>query len=355
MKKLINHIGVSILLIASTALAHAADSAIFASNDPSDAFLYGLKESIVKVGSTQKNGGHGYGTGVAITKDHVVTNCHTLQNSNGMSITKWGEAFAPVAIIADWKHDICILRFEWANLKPITVGDSENLKYEQPIISISMPGDSPAPYVALGKIKALYPYDGASVMRASASFAIGASGSPVFDYDGKLIAISTLKSPGQKAYFYNMPVKWVKDLLNQPEIPVYTVGKEAFWDAPDEARPYFMRVVLPYQNGQWDSLKTLAQSWLVAEPNNVEALYYAGVAEQRLTEISANKSKTVKVSQYFDKVLKLQAQHPATLIELGLIANRAGDAAQVEKTHVALKAIDTELDDEFSAALVSMQ
>lgn len=355
MNKLTKPLILSLLMFNTASLIHAADSTIFASNDPSDAFLYGLKESIVKVGSTQKNGGHGYGTGVAITKDHVATNCHTLQNSNGMSITKWGEAFAPVAIIADWKHDICILRFEWANLKPIAMGDSENLKYEQPIISISMPGDSPAPYVALGKIKALYPYDGASIMRASASFAIGASGSPVFDYEGKLIAISTLKSPGQKAYFYNMPVKWVKDLLNQPEIPVYTVGKEAFWDAPDEARPYFMRVVLPYQNSKWTELNTVAQNWLAAEPNNVEALYYAGIAEQRLTEISATNSKAAKVSQYFDKALKLQAQHPATLIELGLIANRAGDVAQVEKTHLALKAIDVELDAEFSAALTPIQ
>ena len=349
MRILITLLAIPLLHLATGSFAHAEDSAIFANNEPSDAFLYQLKESIVKVGSTQKNGGHGYGTAVAITKDHVVTNCHTLQNSNGMSITKWGEAFAPAAIIADWKHDICIMRFEWANLKPIQMGDSEKLKYEQPIISISMPGDSPAPYVALGKIKALYPFDGASVIRASAAFAIGASGSPVFDYDGKLIAISTLKSPGQNAYFYNMPVQWVKNLLNQPEIPVYTKGKEAFWDAPDEARPYFMRVVLPYQNGHWAELKTVAQSWLAVEPDNVEALYYAGIAEQRLNEKNAGDLQ--KANVYFQKILSLQPQHPATLMELGLIASRAGNRAEVEKTHVALKAIDVELDNEFSAAI----
>ena len=354
MKKTITLAAISLLQLATTSEIQSKDSAIFASGEPSDAFLYRLKESIVKVGSTQKNGGHGYGTGVAITKDHVVTNCHTLQNSNGMSITKWGEAFAPAAIIADWKHDICIMRFEWANLKPIPMGDSEALKYEQPIISISMPGDSPAPYVALGKIKALYPYDGANVMRASAAFAIGASGSPVFDYDGKLIAISTLKSPGQKAYFYNMPVQWVKNLLNQPEIPVYTKGAEAFWDAPDEQRPYFMRVVLPYQNGHWAELKVVAQGWLITEPDNVEALYYAGIAEQRLTEKSDLQKVNNKVNPYFQQVLKLQQQHPATLMELGLIAGRAGNSAEVEKTHVALKAIDNELDAEFSAALTTL-
>ena len=312
--------------------------------EPSDDLLHQLKESIVKVGSTLKSGGHGYGTGVAITKDHVVTNCHVLQNSNGMSITKWGEAFAPAAMIADWAHDICILRFEWANLKPVVLGDSENLQYEQRIISISMPGDSPAPYVELGKIKALYPFDGASVMRASAAFAIGASGSPVFDYQGKLIAISTLKSPGQKAYFYNMPIKWVKELLLKPEIALYQPDGTPFWDAPDELRPFFMRVVLPYQNGHWAELKTVATAWLAKEPNNVEALYYMATAEDKLGDAS-------KANQYYQQVLKLHPNHPATLIALGLIANGAGNVSEVEKTHIALKAIDSALDEEFTEAL----
>ncbi len=207
-----------------------------------------------------------------------------------------------------------------------------------------MPGDSPAPYVTLGKIKALYPFDGANVMRASAAFAIGASGSPVFDYDGKLIAISTLKSPGQKAYFYNMPIKWVKALLLQPETPLYQASKSPFWDAPDEARPFFMRVVLPYQNGHWAELKTVSENWLKKEPNSTEALYYLGVAEQNLGKVKA-------ANQYYQRVLKQHPNHPATLIALGLMANKAGNLAEVEKTHIALKAIDSALDEEFTEAL----
>ena len=331
------------LLSTCTALC-AQDSGVFTDASPSDAFLHQLKTSLVKVSSTLKNGGHGYGTAVAIDKDHVVTNCHVLQNSNGVSISKWGVAFAPIAMIADWKHDICILRFEWADLKPVQMGDSENLQYEQPIISISMPGDSPAPYVALGKIKALYPFDGANVMRASAAFAIGASGSPVFDYDGKLIAISTLKSPGQKAYFYNMPVKWVKELMLKPEIPLYQPSDNPFWDAPDELRPFFMRVVLPYQNAHWAELKTVADLWVKQEPNNPEALFYLGSAAQNLGDVKA-------ANEYYQQVLSLHPDHPATLIALGLMANKAGNQAVVDSTHIALQAIDGALDQEFSEAL----
>jgi serine protease Do len=321
---------------------NAQDSAVFP--EPDDAFLYQLKESIVKVSNTLKSGGHGYGTAVAIDKDHVVTNCHVIQNSVGITIIKWGETIAPTALIADWKHDICILRFQYADLKAVKIGDSEHLQLAQPVISISMPGDSPAPYVALGKIKALYDMDDAHVIRTSAQFAIGASGSPLFDYEGKLIAISTLKSPGRNAYFYNMPVKWVKDLLLQPEIKLDTPPSAIFWDVADEQRPFFMRVVLPYQNAKWQELKVVADAWLAEEPTSLEALFYAGVAAENLGDLN-------KANQYFAQVLKLQPQHSATLIELGLMANRAGKADEVAKTHVALKAIDVDLDDEFTEAL----
>ena len=223
-------------------------------------------------------------------------------------------------------------------------GDSEGLQYEQPVISISMPSDSPAPYVALGKIKALYAMDDAHVIRASAEFAIGASGSPMFDYSGNLIAISTVKSPGHRAYFYNMPAKWVKALLLAPEVKLNAPHDLPFWDAPDEQRPFFMRVVLPYQNSKWAELKAVAQEWLIKEPTSAEALFYAGVAEENLGDLT-------KANTYFKRVLKLHPQHSATLIELGLMANTAGKTEEVARTHIALKALDSELDDEFTEAL----
>jgi serine protease Do len=332
----------SAAIVVFSGLANAQDTTV--ASEPSDALLYQLKESIVKVISITNTGGLGHGTGVAISKNHVVTNCHVIANNNGISISVWGEAFAPVAMQADWKHDLCILRFEWANIKPVQLGDSETLKYEQPIISISMPGDSPAPYIDLSKIKALYMMDGSQVIRTAAAFSIGASGSPVFDYDGKLIGISTFKSPGHGAYYYNMPVKWVKELLQTPEISIKQSGDAAFWDTPEEARPYFMRIVLPFQNKRWADVKSVSQAWLTKEPDSAEAYYYAGMAEENLGNIN-------QANQYFQKTLSLQPQHPATLKALGLMANKSGNTAEVEKTHIALKAIDELLDEEFTEAL----
>ena len=105
-----------------------------------------------------------------------------------------------------------------------------------------------------------------------------------------------------------------------------------------------MRVVLPYQNEKWVDLKIVAQEWIAKEPTSPEALFYAGVAEENLGDLS-------KANTYFQQALNLHPQHIATMFELGLIANRAGKMDEVEKTRVALKAIDGDLDAEFTEAL----
>ncbi len=343
MKTHLSHaVFLSICVVSSGTMVFDAKAA--ALPEPTDAFIYKLKESLVKVSVATKSGGHGFGTGVAITKDHVVTNCHVIQNSSGISVAKWGEEFAPVAIQTDWKHDVCILRFEWANLKPVEMGEATSLTYEQPIISISMPSDSPAPYVALSTIKALYAMDNSEVIRTEAAFAIGASGSPIFDYEGKLVGISTFKSPGQNAYFYNMSVKWVKDLLNTPEVKLNAPHDLPFWDAPDENRPFFMQIVLPFQNKRWQDVQKIASVWTAKEPKSAEAWYYLGMAAQRLGD------STTAIKD-FQTALSLHANHPASLQALAVIAHQQGREAEVDKIRVTLREVNPDLENTLDEAL----
>ena len=273
---------------------------------------YRLKASVVKVHVATKKGGHGVGSGVAISKDLVATNCHILANSAGVKITKFGDGFIPVALKADWKHDLCILRFQYADLSPVALGSSENLQYEQEIFSIGFPGGPPKPQYSEGKIKALYPFEDSNIVRTDASFVMGASGSPVFDVDGKLLALSTFKSPGKHAYYYNIPVKWIKALLKQPDITSMETDISPFWDSPEERRPFFMRVVLPYKHEKWDKLSIIAQQWIKSEPTSTEAFYYAALAEERLG--NWNKAK-----HYYQQTLALHPGHAAATAGLSCI------------------------------------
>jgi serine protease Do len=312
--------------------------------EPSPDLTYHLKASVAKVHVVTKNGGHGVGTGVVVAKDMVATNCHILANAKGVNITKFGESFAPVALKADWKHDLCILRFEYLDLKPVELGDSEALQYEQSMFSIGFPGGPPKPQVTQGKIKALYPLDDSVIVRTDASFVMGASGSPVFDEQGRLIAISTFKSPGRGAYFYNIPVKWVKALLDAPEASSLQSEVSPFWDAPLNARPYFMQVVLPYQQADWMTLEKIAQDWVKHEPNTSEAHYYFALAQ-------ANLGRDTDAEKNFQKVLSIQPQHTGSLMGLGLIASRSGNELQVARTLATLTAISADLGEEFNQVL----
>ncbi len=303
-----------------------------------------LKSSVVKVHVATKKGGHGVGTGVVVGKDLIATNCHVLANSVGVKISKFGDGFVPVALKADWKHDLCIMRFQYLEMTPVVLGDSENLAYEQAIFSIGFPGGPPKPQYSEGKIKALYRHDDSYIVRTNASFVMGASGSPVFNTKGELIAISTFKSPGKNANYYNMPVKWVKALINAPETTSMVTNELPLWDAPEDKRPFFMRVALPYKNDKWNILNSVAQEWITAEPTSAEAFYYAGAAAENLGDATAS-------NEYYHQALKLHPNHPATLKALGLIAFLENNRNQVEKIHTALKAIDESLDVEFLEAL----
>ena len=323
---------------------------VFAQNSLADnisELAYNLKASVAKVHIVTKSGGHGVGTAVVVGKDLVATNCHVLANATGVNITKYEVAYQPVSLKADWVHDICVMRFQFLEMPAVELGESELLKYEQNIFSIGFPGGPPKPQVTRGKVKALYPLDDASIVRTDASFIMGASGSPVFDMDGKLVAISTFKSPGRGAYFYNIPIKWLKALLAQPESTEVTImasNTSPFWDALDENRPFFMSVVLPYQNEKWDELLKIAQSWVGKEPKSEEAQYYFGVANEKLGNIEPAK-------QAYAQALKLHPQHPATLIALGLLANKEGNQAELEKLKIAMNEAGQEVLEDFNEAL----
>ena len=85
------------------------------SAEPSRELLIKLNSSVVKVNVATKNGGHGVGSGVVVAKDHIVTNCHVVANAQGVHVTKYGNSYAPFALLADWENDLCILKFKYLN------------------------------------------------------------------------------------------------------------------------------------------------------------------------------------------------------------------------------------------------
>ena len=295
----------ALLLLATLATPAAAA--------PSNEMIYTLKASIAKIRSVNASGGRSTGTGVVVAENKVATNCHVLVNSVGMDIGAMGENYQPVGLQADWKHDICILNFMFLPLKPATLGDSEHLQYEQEVFSIGFPGGPPKPLTTWGTIKALYPFEDSVVIRSSASFQMGASGSPLFNAKGEVIGISTFKSPGRNAFFYNVPVHWVKAAMNLPVADFNHNEQPAFWDVPLEQKPYWMQIVLPIQNEQWDEVGRIVKQWIASAPNDNEAMYYEAMTKERAADVGSAK-------KIYQKILKQNPNHAASMINLAAIA-----------------------------------
>ena len=73
--------------------------------------LLELNNSIVLVNVDFPDGSSGSGTGVVVSKEYVATDCHVIANTLGANISKYDNAYKPIAFKADWKHDLCLLKF----------------------------------------------------------------------------------------------------------------------------------------------------------------------------------------------------------------------------------------------------
>ena len=303
---------------------------------PTDEKIIKLNSSVVKVHVTDKNGDHGIGTGVVVSENHVATSCHVIANALSAHITKGGRRYDPIALKADWHHDLCILKFDDLPLKPLPLGDSADLKYGQEVFSLGFPQNSPSPQPSFGYIKALYPLDDSVVIRTSAGFRLGASGGPLLDDEGEVIGITTLKSPGRyNSFYYSLPVEWVKQLLTQPDILISAQKEAPFWDAPEEQRPFFMQIVPPLKEEMWGDLEQLAKTWCGKENVNAEAWYYLGLAEY-------HQKNTKDATEHLQKAIALNKQLSSAYLQLGLIATEQGNENEAQRIRLILSALDIE-------------
>jgi hypothetical protein len=303
------------------------------SQAPNPELVLALSHSVAKVHIEDEQGRHGIGSGVVVAVNHVATNCHVIANARGIAVNKIGESFAPIALKADWRHDLCILKFDNLPLKPFEYGEADKLQYEQHVMALSYSGNSPRPVESFGTVKALIPLDDSVLVRTTAGFKMGASGGALLDYDGKLVGFTTFKSPGRQSQYYSLPVEWVKNLLEQPDVDLTAQMESPFWDVPENERPFFMQVVQPLQTGAWSTLEMISKAWVTVEPKTPDAWLHLGMAQQGLKDYAAAKAS-------YNKVLALAPTHSTAYYQLGMMAKSLGDMAEVSRVSEILDSID---------------
>jgi tetratricopeptide (TPR) repeat protein len=298
--------------------------------------LLELNNSIVAVNVDLPDGSSGSGTGVVVSKEYVATDCHVIANTLGANISKFDDAYKPIAFKADWKHDLCLLKFEELPFKPVPIRDSKTLQYEEDVFSISYPSGNNVPQPSYGSVKAIHNFDNSVIIRSDAAFALGSSGGGLFDEKFNLIGITTFKSPGPQGYFYSLPVEWIKKLMKEPDAKSLKTLDIPFWAMPFEQKPYFMKVVIPYQNKEWDTLKSISDLWIKEEPNSSDAWYFLGLADQGKKDLKAAK-------EAFLKAEKINPRHVDAMMGLAEIAEFEKDLASLQNIQTKVNQLNTSL------------
>jgi serine protease Do len=324
--------------------ANALGFSTLAFAQPSQELMHQLNAQVLRVQVGLANGGYGLGSGVVVAKDQIVTNCHVIANASNISVVSNGASFSVTAIKPDWRHDVCILKAEGLDAPIAKIGSSESLKYEQPVFTIGYPSFLPVPTSTFGVVKGLFPMDDSVIVRATSSFKMGASGGGVFDGDGNLVGVITLKSPGRNGYYYNMSVEWVKAALNLPEQAVNAKSELPFWASAPEQWPYFMKIVHPYLTQDWNGLLAIASEWAAKEPNTTEAWFYLAAAEY------ANKNYQ-KAEEHLYRVVAMNEQHSQAIYYLALIAEESGKHNEAMMNVALLNKLDEETATQLKVAM----
>ena len=300
--------------------------------------------NIVKVHTINNdNWGMGLGSGVIVANNRVLTNCHVLSKAKSAWISQGEQSFGVEGVQVNAHQDLCLITTKDMPLKPAQIGSVKDLKTGVEVFAIGHSSGVEAPTTSRGQIKALYPFEDSQIIRSSARFSMGASGSGLFDDQGKLVGINTFKSFGRIAYFYAMPADWIENLKSLPMQSIAPFAQTAFWQNGEHS-PFFLQAAIPEIQKKWPDLLNVSQRWIVAEPNNAEAWYEQGLAQEGL-----GLDKAAQLS--FQKAIVLNQRHSDALFHLGMLASKRGDRVEMHKISIALANISGEVAEVFNNAI----
>jgi len=301
-------------------------------------------QSVVMIRGYNANGGVSYGSGVVVAENKVITNCHIFRSTKQPWVSRGEDTYAIDSVQADRWHDLCLVSASNLPFKPAPIGKGNDIRRGQEVLAIGHSNGVPIPLTSAGSVKSTYEFEGGKVIRSSAKFLMGASGSGIFDVEGNLLGINTFKTPGRPAYFYSLPIEWLADLEKLPVETKFPITGKAFWEEEDNKKPYFMQVAIPELSQDWPKLAQVAEKWIETDPQNTDAWYELGIAHENLNNIDEAKN-AYKKSVLFD------ASNTDSLFRLGAIAQSAGDKDDMHSINLAIANIDKERAKEFSQML----
>lgn len=293
--------------------------------------------SVVLIRGFNATGGLAYGSGVVVGKNKVITNCHVFRATKEPWISRGEDIYNITSVKADAWHDLCLVTTQTLPFKPVLIGKSTDLKRGQEIVAFGHSNGVPAPLTSNGSVKALYAVDNGKVIRSTAKFSMGASGSGLFDMEGRLVGINTFKTAGRAgSIHFALPIEWLENLEKQTETSTFPINGKALWEEDEDKKPFYMQVAVPESREDWPKLALVAKKWTEAEPKNTEAWYALGLAHE-------NNGKADLAEKAYKHALSLDSSNFDALMHLGIMAKNKGDTTEMYRIQTALTDINKDL------------
>ena len=165
----------------------------------------------------------GAGSGVVLTSDgYIVTNHHVIEDANKITVAlNDGTEYQATLVGTDSETDVAVIKVEAANLKPATLGDSDQLTVGQTAIVIGNPLGSLGGSVTSGIISALdrdvtVNGETMNLLQTSAAVNPGNSGGGLFNANGYLVGIVNAKytSTDVEGIGFAIPINVAKSVVN---------------------------------------------------------------------------------------------------------------------------------------------
>ncbi|WP_333842557.1 S1 family peptidase [Pelomicrobium sp.] len=316
--------------------------AVRAEFDPK--LFFKLIPSVVKVEAYNADGSVNIGSGVMVKEGIVATNCHVTRKARSIQVGQTGARWTVRAQSRDMDHDLCLLHVPHATA-PVVTFKPDKPKVGQVVIALGYVGGV-APQMSTGEIKALYDYDGGTVIQSTTPFTSGASGGGLFDEEGRLVGLVTFKYRGEQAYHFSLPVEWIfRNLDHALEKVEPWVGGRAFWERPLEDQPYFLRAAALEAGSQWAALREVAEAWSWSEADNANAWLALGKALHHLKQDS-------QAVQAYRRALALDLESAETWYYLGLAQVALAERAEADYALKVLAGLNPRLAEKLQQSMM---
>ena len=186
--------------------------------------------SYVAISITSELGTGGAGSGIIMTDDgFIATNYHVIENAKDINVILYDGTTVPAEYIdGDELNDIAIIKIDKKGLKPATIGNSSAVSVGDQVMAIGTPysiqyrGTMTSGYISALNRKYAAKNDNGTVnkvitlLQTDTSVNPGNSGGPLFNMDGEVIGIVSMKIAGSEyeGMGFAIPIDGVIDMLN---------------------------------------------------------------------------------------------------------------------------------------------